>query len=41
MAGDGVVKKVPAFVNGPEPQTIRVGGRPERLALDRQLALGH
>ena len=36
VAGDGVVTKLPAFVNGPEPRTIRVGGRPERLALDRR-----
>ncbi len=36
VAGDGVVKKVPAFVNGPEQRTIRVGGHPERLALDRR-----
>ncbi len=36
VAGDGVVKKVPAFVDGPAPRTIRIGGRPERLALDRR-----
>jgi streptogramin lyase len=35
VAGDGVVEKVPAYVNGPEPKTVRVGGRPEELALDR------
>lgn len=36
VTGDGVVEKVPAFVNGPAPMTIRVGGRPELLALDRR-----
>ncbi len=36
VAGDGVVKKVPGFVDGPAPKTIRLGGRPERLALDRR-----
>jgi DNA-binding beta-propeller fold protein YncE len=35
VAGDGVVEKVPSFVNGPEPKTVPVGGRPEKLALDR------
>ena len=36
VAGDGVVRKVPAFIGGPDPDTVRVGGRPEELALDRR-----
>jgi YVTN family beta-propeller protein len=36
VAGDGVVRKVPAFTGGPDPDTVRVGGRPEELALDRR-----
>jgi YVTN family beta-propeller protein len=36
VAGDGVLRSVPASVSAPEPQTIRVGGRPEFLALDRR-----
>jgi streptogramin lyase len=36
VAGEGVLKSVPASVSGPEPTTIAVGGRPEYLTLDRR-----
>jgi serine/threonine-protein kinase len=36
VAGDGTVQKVPAFVEGPDAKTVQIGGRPERLALDRR-----